>query len=99
MKTIYLASPTKATLITDIRKVAPDYNGETDYSIDGGGIHFIGDIPVNTYDEETGELISSVPSGVEHANVYVPDDFDETIFETRMSFPPKNPVNKLYTCS
>ena len=93
MKTIYLASTTKATLITDIRKVAPDYNGETDYSIEGGGIHYIGDIPVNTYDEETGELISSVSSGKFHANLYLPDEND-TVFECEMPAP-KNPVNIL----
>ena len=94
MKTIYLASTTKATLITDIRKVAPDYNCESDYSIEGGGIHYIGDILVNTYDE-TGELISSVSSGKFHANIYVPDSFDESIFQTRMKESPENPYNRL----
>ena len=95
MKTIYLASPTFSALIADIQQVAPDYAGESDYSIEGGGIHFIGDIPINTYNEETGELISSVSSGKVHANIYVPDSFDESIFQTRMPEPPKNPINKL----
>ena len=91
MKTIYLASPKLSALIADIQQVAPDYNGESDYSIDGGGIHYIGDIPVNTYDEN-GELISSVSSGKVHANLYLPDD--DTIFECEIPAP-KNPVNIL----
>ena len=92
MKTIYLASPTLSALIADIQQVAPDYNGESDYSIDGGGIHYIGDIPVNTYDEN-GELISSVSSGKVHANLYLPDD-DDTVFECEIPAP-QNPVNIL----
>ena len=95
MKTIYLACESLECLIADIQQIAPDYNGESDYSIVGGGIHYIGDIPVNTYDEETGELISSVSSGKVHANVFVPDGFDESIFQTRMPGAPNNPVNKL----
>ena len=95
MKTIYLADPSLSAILADIKQVAPDYNGESDYSIIGGGIHYIGDIPVNTYDEDTGELISSISSGKVHANIYVPDSFDESVFQTRMPEPPKNPVNKL----
>ena len=93
MKTIYLASPTLSALIADIQQVAPDYNGESDYSIAGGGIHYIGDIPINTYDEETGELISSVSSGKFHANLYLPDEND-TVFDCEIPAP-KNPVNVL----
>ena len=93
MKTIYLASPTLSAIITDIQQVAPDYAGESDYSIEGGGIHYIGDIPVNTYDEETGELVNSVSSGKVHANLYLPEEND-TVFDCEIPTP-ENPVNIL----
>ena len=94
MKTIYLAAITKAKLIADIKNVFEDYDGETEFSIDGGGIHYIGDIPIETVDPDTGEVTTTM-RGKEHANIYVQDDFDESVFETRLIDAPENPYNKL----
>ena len=92
MKTIYLAATTKAKLIADIKKVFADYAGETEFSIEGGGIHYIGDIPIETIDPATGEITITMV-GKQHANIYVPDEFDETKFTTRLPVAPDNPYN------
>ena len=92
MKTIYLAATTKTKLIADIKKVFADYAGETEYPIEGGGIHYIGDIPIETTDPTTGEITITMV-GKQHANIYVPDGFDETKFTTRLPVAPDNPYN------
>lgn len=90
MKTIYLACQSTECLIADVRKVFTQYAGETEYSNEIGAIHLIGDI----YEVDTeGNIVNNV--GKQHANVYVQDEFDETIFETRMLKPPGSPVNRL----
>lgn len=91
MKTIYLKSTTKPGLISDIAKVIEDYSGETEFS---NGIihgHFIGQIPKVT-NLETGEVIEWV-NGY-HANLLIPDDYDESSFETLVIPPPANPVHQ-----
>ena len=91
MKTIYLCCESIECLIADIQKVFPDYHGETDFSFEGGGIHLIGDIVLTT--DEEGNPLTWV--GKQHANIYVSDGFDESVFETRMLEVPEKPVNKL----
>jgi len=96
IKTIYLADETVENLIRDIKGVFPDYEGQSDYPVLGeGGIRLIGDILVPVFDPQTGERIGETWVGKQHANIYVPEDFDETVFQTRMPEPPKNPVNRL----
>jgi hypothetical protein len=87
MKTIYLKSSTKEGLISDIAKVIEGYNGETEFS---NGIihgHYIGQI--NNSENE------SVIEGY-HANLFVPDSLDISIFATLVT-PPKSPVHQFYT--
>ena len=94
MKTIYLAATTRTKLIADIKKGFADYAGEIEFPIEGGGIHYIGDIPIETADPDTGE-VTVTWVGKQHANIYVPDGFDESIFETRLINTPENPYNKV----
>lgn len=91
INTVYLACDTTECLINDIRKEFPGYNGEQEYKTAEGCVHLIGDIP-EAYDE-AGNPVSWV--GKQHANIYVPEDFDATVFRTRMPEPPDNPVNRL----
>jgi len=91
MKTIYLKSSTKSGLIADIAKVIEDYSGEIEFSNGIIHCHFIGQIPKVT-NLETGEVIEWV-NGY-HANLLIPDDFDESIFETLVIPPPDNPVHQ-----
>lgn len=91
MRTIYLKSSTKSALISDMSKVIENYSGEIEFS---DGIihgHFIGKIP-KVKNSETGEILEWV-NGF-HANLLVPDDFDESIFETLVIPPPNNPVHQ-----
>lgn len=91
MKTIYLKSSTKSGLIADIAKVIEDYSGEIEFS---NGIihgHFIGQI-AKTTNPETGE-VTEWREGY-HANLLVPDNFDESIFDTLVIPPPDNPVHQ-----
>lgn len=91
MRTIYLKSSTKSGLISDIAKVIEEYSGEIEFS---NGIihgHFIGKIP-KVKNLETGEVLKWV-NGF-HANLLVPDDFDESIFETLIIQHPDNPVHQ-----
>ena len=74
---IYLAANDLGVLISDIQKVFPEYQGETDFSFEGGGIHLIGDIVLTT--DEEGNPLTWV--GTQHANIYVPDGFDQYVFE------------------
>jgi len=90
MKTIYLKSTTKTALIADIAQVIEGYNGEIEFSNGTVHGHWIGQIP-NETDPETGEVISWI-NGF-HANLLVPEEFDETIFESLVIPPPKQPVH------
>ena len=91
MRIIYLKSSTKALLIADIARVFENYNGEIEFS---NGIihgHYIGKIAKST-NQETGEVTEWLDGY--HANILVPNDFDESIFETRVIPPPENPVHQ-----
>lgn len=90
IKTIYLACNTLECLIEDIRRAFPDYAGEIEYSHETGALHLIGDIPTE-FDKEG---LPTAWVGQQHANVYVPDGFNESIFKT-IRPAPKSPVNKL----
>jgi hypothetical protein len=93
MKTVYLKG-TQAAVIADIDQVIDDYNGEIEFS--NGTIHgrYIGDIVIEPPVIENGVVIQeAVLSGFQHANLLVPDDFDDTIFETKIE-KPNNPKHK-----
>jgi hypothetical protein len=90
MRTIYLKSSKKNTLISDISQVIEGYKGEVEFS---NGIihgHYIGKIAKTK--NELGEVTEWL-NGF-HSNLLVPDDFDESIFETRVIQPPNNPVHQ-----
>jgi hypothetical protein len=90
MKIIYLKSTKKSTLISDISKVIEGYKGEVEFS---NGIihgHWIGEIPKTT--DEFGKVTEWVEGY--HANILVPDDFNESILKTRVIPPPINPVHQ-----
>jgi hypothetical protein len=91
MKTIYLKSTKKTLLIADIAKVIKDYNGEIEFSSNEIIGHLIGQIPSNP--NRLKDEAVTYKSGY-HANLLVSDDFDESIFETRVIPPPENPVHK-----
>lgn len=91
MKTIYLKSNKKSTLISDIKQVIKGYNGEIEFS---NGIihgHWIGEIPKTT-NPKTGEVTEWLEGY--HANLLVPIEFDESIFKTLVIPPPDNPVHQ-----
>lgn len=91
MKQIYLKATTQALLIADIAKVMDGYNGEIEFSNNEIIGHWIGQIPNNT-NRLKGEAVT-FKEGF-HANLLVPIDFDESIFETRVIPPPENPVHQ-----
>ncbi len=91
MKTIYLKAETPDLLISDIKQVVEDYEGSIEFS---NGIihgHWIGMIP-ESRNIETGEVKKWLEGY--HANLLVPKDFDETIFNSLVIPPPTNPVHK-----
>jgi hypothetical protein len=79
MKTIYLKSSTKSGLIADIASVIESYDGETEFSNGTIHGHWIGKIP-----DITGW----------HANLLVPEEFDDSVFSSLMSNPPTTPVHQ-----
>lgn len=89
MKTRYLKAATKEELILDIQKVLPKYTGEIEFG--NGEIfgHYIGDLMINppVLNENLEVITPAVMAGFEHANLLVPDDFDETIFENLLEQP------------
>jgi hypothetical protein len=95
MKTIYLKANTKEELIADIQKVLPKYNGEIEFG--NGEIfgHYIGDLMLTppVLNENFEVITPAVMAGFEHANLLVPDEFDESIFETNV-VAPNNPKHK-----
>ena len=98
-KTLYLKSSTKSGLIAAIAKVvtintpngAKPYDGEIEFSNGDIHGHYIGQIPENT-DLETGEVLSWKEGY--HANLLVPEGFDESILTTLVIPPPSNPVHQ-----
>jgi hypothetical protein len=95
MKIIYLKASTKDELISDIQKVLPEYNGEIEFGNGEMFGHYIGDLMlVPPVLNENREIITpALMAGFEHANLLVPDDFDESIFEFD-GFVPANPKHK-----
>lgn len=91
MKTLYLKSSTKTALIADIATLIEGYAGEIEFSNGTVHGHWIGKIPA-TIDPETGE-VRSWKEGY-HANLLVPDDFDESVFITLVIPSPSNPVHQ-----
>ncbi|MDD2962584.1 MAG: hypothetical protein PHQ65_07820 [Bacteroidales bacterium] len=91
MKTIYLRCVNLDCLIKDIQRALPGYNGETEYQYEDVILHLIGDIPTS-FDEE-GSVTTW--AGAFHANIYAPESFDESVFQTRMDESPAKPVNRL----
>jgi hypothetical protein len=90
MRTIYLKSTTKTSLIAEISKVIYGYNGENEFS---NGIihgHFIGQIPKTK--NELGEVTEWIEGY--HANLLAPNDFDESIFGELVIPIPINAIHK-----
>ena len=89
MKTIYLKAATKAELIADIQKVLSKYEGEIEFG--NGEIfgHYIGDLMITApvLDENMQVITPAVMAGFEHANLLVPTDFDESVFQTFVAAP------------
>ena len=91
MKTLYLKSSTKTALIADIASIIEGYSGEIEFSNGTIHGHWIGKITA-TFDPETGEVLTWKEGY--HANILVPDDFDESILTTLVIPPPSNPVHQ-----
>lgn len=91
MKTLYLKSSTKTALIADIATLIEGYSGEIEFSNGTIHGHLIGKVPA-TFDPETGEVLTWKEGY--HANILVPDDFDESILTTLVIPPPSNPVHQ-----
>lgn len=91
MKTLYLKSNTKTSLIADIASVIEGYAGEVEFGNETIQGHWIGKIP-SSVNHETGEILTW-KAGF-HANLLVPNDFDESIFTTLVIPPPSNPVHQ-----
>ena len=91
MKTLYLKSTTKTALIADIASIIEGYSGEIEFSNGTIHGHLIGKVPA-TFDPETGEVLTWKEGY--HANILVPDDFDESILTTLVIPPPSNPVHQ-----
>jgi len=91
MKTLYLKSTTKTALIADIATLIEGYAGEIEFSNGTIHGHWIGKVPA-TFDTETGEVLTWKEGY--HANILVPDDFDESILTTLVIPPPSNPVHQ-----
>lgn len=89
MKTIYLKASSQAKLIADISKAVEEYKGEVEFSNGIIHCHYIGQIPdsINPLD---GQVLSWVDGY--HANLLVPDDFDESILTTVVE-EPSSPVH------
>lgn len=90
MKTVYLAAPTPDELTADIQRAIPLYAGQTEYQAPSGEIvHRIGDIPTV---DASGQVTAW--AGLQHANIYTADDFNEALFLCKIPAPTK-PFNVL----
>ena len=92
MKTLYLKASSKELLISDISKIIDGYTGEIEASYENNHCHYIGQI-AKSVDPETGD-ITQWADGY-HANLLVPDNFNESILSTIMSSP-TNPVHGFF---
>lgn len=95
MKTIYLKSKVFSQLVDDIRKVIPDYIDEIESEDNGIYCHYIGDIVETnaTFNQDLTLNTPAVMVGAFHANLLVPETFDDSIFTTKIS-KPNNPVHQ-----
>lgn len=90
MKTLYLKSSTKTALIADIASVIEGYAGEIEFSNGTINGHWIGKIPA-TFDTETVEVLTWKTGW--HANLLVPEDFDQSQLST-ITAAPDTPVHQ-----
>ncbi len=101
MPRIYLRG-TKQAIIDDIKKLAPNYNGETNYTfgINGAnGIHYMGKLLLsNRLFDILGNIIQeAIYSLFDHANIYINDNTDVSgmTFLTTVVPPPNTPSSGL----
>jgi hypothetical protein len=95
MKTIYLKSKVFLQLADDIRKAIPNYIDEIESEDHGIYCHYIGDVvkvPA-TFKEDLSIDTPAIMVGAYHANLLVPEDFDNSIFTTQIP-KPNNPVHQ-----
>ena len=89
MKVIYLRG-TNSAVTNDIKKVFSKYAGEIEFQADDMQLHWVGDVMlVPPVLDNTGDVIL-VPGtyvGKMHANILVPDSFDDSIFSTKITEP------------
>jgi len=90
MKTLYLKSTTKTALIADIASIIEGYSGEIEFSNGTIHGHLIGKIPA-TFNEDGS--VETWKTGW-HANLLVPEGFDESVLTTLVIPPPSNPVHQ-----
>lgn len=95
MKTVYLRSQILKELFADIAKVIENYNGEIESEQDDVYCHYIGDIEKTpaTLKEDLTINVPAVMVGAYHANLLMSNDFDESIFKTKIT-KPKTPSHK-----
>lgn len=93
MKTLYLKHSTKSGLVADLATLFEGYAGAIEFSDGIHHGHWIGKIPA-TFDPETGEVLTWKTGW--HANLLVPDDFDETRLTTIVAAP-DTPVHQFAT--
>lgn len=93
-KVIYLKAATKPSLVTDIKKICPDYKGETDFQQEDVRVHVIGDIMLQepVYGQNRQVITQAVTVGAYHANIEVPEQF-KTPALTNQIQTPTNPVH------
>lgn len=98
---IYLRG-TAENVIADIKKLAPNYNGETDYSfgLNGvNGIHYMGRMLLsNPLFDLLGNMIqAAIFSVLEHANIYINDNTNISGLSLSTTFipPPNSPSSGL----
>lgn len=103
MKTIYLKAATKELLVADIAKAVTisniegshPYAGEIEFSCGDIEGHWIGDIML-TPDVLNAKREVVTPAtfvGAFHANLFVPEDFDSSVFKT-LVVAPNNPKHQ-----
>jgi hypothetical protein len=95
MKTIYLRTQNLKELFADVAKVIDNYNGEIESEQDGVYCHYIGyieKIPATLKEDLTID-VPAVMVGAYHANLLVSNDFDESIFKTKITTP-KTPSHR-----
>jgi hypothetical protein len=89
MKTLYLKAATKELLISDISKIIDGYSGEMEFSYENNHCHYIGQL-AKSVNPETGEITEWIDGY--HANLLVPDNFNESTLSTIVT-PPTSPAH------